>query len=723
MMAKINTTSFDRLFYTLCGLLLVLSVSLFASNSHSQEGSQPLTSEGQSNTAANFATGPHIEVSLLSDKASVAPGSTINVGVLFKPDPQWHTYWLNPGDSGEAPTIKWQSNYDISFGDINWPMPIGIPVAHLVNYGYEGENLLSVEVNIPDNLALTQNAQDSSNPNSIFIQADVSWLVCKEDCIPGWATLTLSIPLHTESTASAYESLFEETRKLLPRSEQKSGLFEVTDEAIVFEVRDIQADDWTVFPFRSDLINHAAAQSVVSDGTTTRIIVPRSDYFYGEPSELKWLISNGRSAYYVSGEPSASAPLNAGKTTELTMASLAVFALMAFVGGLILNVMPCVLPILSIKAMALQNSHQSLTHKFAYLAGVLFCFNVFALIIVLLQQSGQQVGWGFHMQEPVVVVVLAFLFTWIALVLLDAMAINSNLANLGQGLVNGESATAHFATGTLAVIVASPCTAPFMAAALGIALVSEPYVTLLLVNALAIGFALPLTLLFVSKRAKNWLPKPGAWMETFKRVLAFPMFATVAWLCWVFAGQKGAQLQFVLLSALILFCMFIYLLGQSKRASTKTFNSLAALLCFALPIWISTTAQLGSREQSTNSNALAYVDFDRERLAKLISDEEVVVVNMTADWCITCKVNEQVAFSSNEVKAALAQEGVTYMLGDWTNKNNEILQYLNEYQRAGVPLYVVYSGSQNKQVLPQILSPSTIINAINQAKEEVPNVD
>ncbi|MFC4700676.1 thioredoxin family protein [Glaciecola siphonariae] len=723
MKAKKSTFAFTGLIDTMRSIISVFLILLFATHAFSQQVSSQNTASVQSELASNFAVGPHIEVSLLNEQDSIVAGSTIHLGVLFRPDPQWHTYWLNPGDSGEAPTIKWQSNYDLSFKDINWPLPVGIPVAHLVNYGYEAENLLIVEVSIPEDLSPTQSLQSASIENTVVVQADVSWLVCKEDCIPGWATLTLSLPISNEANLSEHADLFKNTRQMWPSNEQKTGLFEVTDSAIVFEVNDVQPDEWKVFPFRSDLINHAAAQSVISDGTTTRIVVPRSDYFYGEASELKWLISNGEQGYYVQGTASASAPSNAANSEPASLASLAIFALMAFVGGLILNVMPCVLPILSIKAMALQNSQQSITHKLAYLGGVLFCFNLFALIIVLLQQSGQQVGWGFHMQEPVVVVLLAFLFTWIALVLLDAMAVNSNLANIGQGLVNGESAGAHFATGTLAVIVASPCTAPFMAAALGVALVSEPYVTVVLFNALAVGFALPLTLLFVSKRAKNWLPKPGAWMETFKRVLAFPMFATVAWLCWVFAGQKGAQLQFVLLSALILFCMFIYLLGQSKAPITKAFNSIAALLCFLLPVWVSTSSHLGSIEQDGQSDTLSYIEFNKDTLTRLINEEEVVVVNMTADWCITCKVNEQVAFSSDEVKTALAQEGVTYMLGDWTNKNNEILQYLNEYQRAGVPLYVVYAGSKSKQILPQILSPSAVISAINQAKEEVSNVN
>lgn len=682
--------------------------------------------------AQQYATGPHIEVYLLSNKTALVPGEQIELGVLFKPEALWHTYWRNPGDSGEAPTISWQSEATLNFGEIQWPLPSAIPIAHLVNYGYEGSNLLIVPVDVPFDLSKNIDPQALDNEQNLTISADISWLVCKEDCIPGWTTLSLQLPMSNSAEPSAHAALFEQTSLLWPNADSKQGRFEITDHDIVFEISEVSSKQWQLFAFRSDVVNHAAPQTLIQDETTTRIIVPRSDYFDGNAERLNWLISNGTEGYYVEGSLNDTVSANSSKTAkfkQLPVSELLVFMLMAFVGGLILNLMPCVLPILSIKAMALQSTAHSLMHKLAYLFGVVFCFNLFALVIVALQQTGQQVGWGFHMQEPVIVALLAFLFTLIALVLLDALAVSSRLSNIGQGLVSGDSASAHFATGMLAVIVASPCTAPFMAAALGIALVSEPLVSFLLFNALALGFALPLTLLFISSKAMSLLPKPGAWMETFKHFLAFPMFATVAWLCWVFAGQLGAQAQFVLLIALILFCMFVWLLGRSKSFVGKSMNTLGIVLSLALPIWLSLSGQAYVSETSTastasasNSKALPYVDFSEQRLQQLRADDYVVVVNMTADWCITCKVNEQVAFANDDVRDALKQDKVRYMVGDWTNKNTEILNYLSQYERAGVPLYVVYAGLQNKQVLPQILTPNTVTNAIDQAKEELQNV-
>ncbi len=713
------STRFFKLSAAISSLLMLslLFALLSAFTSVSAHATESLERPDLSSFAAQqYATGPHIEVFLLHSKTTLVPGENIELGVLFMPEAQWHTYWRNPGDSGEAPTIKWQVEQALSFGDIQWPLPKAIPIAHLVNYGYEGANLLMVEVDIPEVIDRSM----LNDKQELKITADVSWLVCKEDCIPGWATLSMHLPVAQSSEPSVHSELFEKTKTLLPSSQIKSGLFEITDNAVVFEVNGLSEQQWKLFPFRSDLVNHASTQNLIYSEDATRIIVPRSDYFNGKAQSLGWLMSDGKQGFYVNGVINAGAASDEAEASALSASQVLVFMLMAFAGGLILNLMPCVLPILSIKAMALHSTQQGLSHKLAYLFGVLFCFNLFAAIIVILQQSGQQVGWGFHMQEPAVVVVLAFLFTLIALVLLDALAVSSRLSNVGSSLVSGDSPGAHFATGTLAVIVASPCTAPFMAAALGVALVSEPYITFVLFNALAIGFALPLTLLFLSKKAMSYLPKPGPWMETFKHALAFPMFATVAWLCWVFAGQMGAQAQFALLLALILFCMFIWLLGRSSSGLGKTVNSAGVLASIALPIWLSVTGTLAVSNGAASANsALPFVEFNQNTLKQLRDDNQVVVVNMTADWCITCKVNEQVAFSSDEVRAALKQNNVNYMVGDWTNKNDEILQYLSQYERAGVPLYVIYAGNKNKQVLPQILTPNTVINAIKQAKEDL----
>ncbi|WP_185969220.1 protein-disulfide reductase DsbD [Aliiglaciecola sp. M165] len=656
------------------------------------------------------AQGPHIQVTLLSEVQALVPGQTITLGVLFEPEQDWHTYWRNPGDSGEAPKIDWQSDTPLQFGEIQWPIPKAIPVAHLVNYGFDGANLLMVDVSVPEGIKTEE---------IVDIRVDISWLVCKEDCIPGWATLGFSLPVQLETLLSKDAPIFEQARNELPNLSLIKAKHEILDEHIAIEISGLDTSRWTLFPFDSALIQHAGEQQIVwGEEQTARILMAKSAYFSGEATQLQWLLSDGQNARYVDSQLlSATSEVNlSGGANDLSGAELIIYMGMAFIGGLILNLMPCVLPILSIKALALQNNPTNSDHNWSYLLGVLASFNAFAVVILLLQLGGQQVGWGFHMQEPIVVILLAFLFTFIAMTLLDAVPVGNSFAGVGQSLVSGNSSFSHFSTGVLAVIVASPCTAPFMAAALGIALVSEPLITILLFNSLAIGFALPLTLLFMSQKFASMLPKPGLWMVTFKKVLAFPMFLTVAWLCWVFAGQAGVQAQFLLLVALTSFCMFIWLVDKLSGRFMRLAMIISGLLCIGLPVYMYGIQQiLVSTASNQPSNAIA---FDEFQLTKLKQQGQVVMVNMTADWCITCKVNEQIALTDKEVKSALASSDVTYMVGDWTNKNAEILSYLTQYERAGVPLYVVYAGDKTKQVLPQILTPNIVVNAINQAREE-----
>ncbi|WP_395338443.1 protein-disulfide reductase DsbD family protein [Ningiella sp. W23] len=687
--------------------------------------------------------GPHIKVALLSEVDALVPGQAHMLAIRMQPDEQWHTYWRNPGDSGEAPQIQWAESAGLRFGDILWPTPESIPVAHLLNYGYSDTHLLMVPVFVDKGLI-----SEASREAAITIQADLTWLVCKEDCIPGDASLTLTLPIRESAAKSEFGDEFTQARKQLPKEDFSQGSFEINEQSIAIEFDSLNtsgnSSQWEVFPFRNDLINHAGAQPQVNNDGKVSVLLERSAYFNAkrflatnEPLEflIKSNADSGGKAFYLSANASsldiASASGFASSDNELSSDAesmpLLTILLFAFLGGLILNVMPCVLPILSIKALALNQTHTGFWHKNAYLLGVIVCFNAFALTIVALQQGGQELGWGFHMQSPIVIWLLAFLFTFIALVLLDVFTFGSKMAGLGNGLVSGDDPKSHFFTGLLAVIVASPCTAPFMAAALGVALVSEPTTTLLIFNALAIGFALPLTLLFVSNNLRKFLPKPGNWMVTFKHFLAFPMFATVAWLCWVYAGQQGAIAQFVLLVALIAFSFFAWAMAKvSAKVSWALGVAMLASLAlpFTSPLLGSSTATtntaLKSESSLTNNSAIdSALAFEDSELAAKREQGQVVLVNMTADWCITCKVNEHVALNTDAVKIALEDPLITYMVGDWTNKNDEILKYLKQYQRAGVPLYVVYAGTKPANVLPQILTPGLVVDALNQAKQEL----
>ena len=642
----------------------------------------------------NFATGDHIEVTLVTEHQQLARDKVNWVGVLLSPEEHWHTYWQNPGDSGEAPSLEWSSSVELSFGDVLWPIPQQIPVAHLVNYGYEGQVLLMVPVEFIDAKSTSKN---------VDIKLSLSWLVCKEDCIPGWADLSITMPIANERQTSHYAEIFASTRQNLPQEGKLQAKFEITEEHLTVAYQQPYQADWSLLPLRSDVSQHNKKQQVINgDGLTTQVMA-LSEYFVGDAQQLNFLLTDGEKGYYLSANLN-SAQASGGESVLLLM-------LMAFVGGLILNIMPCVLPVLSFKALAIGNENMNLAQKLGYGLGVLVCFNLFATAIIVLKSSGEAIGWGFHMQEPAVIAFLAFLFVFISLILMDIAPSGARFAGVGQSLVSGSGFSSQFFTGVLAVVVASPCTAPFMAAALGVALVSPAHTTYLIFTALALGFALPLSLLFVSKRFSKLIPKPGPWMNTFKQVLVFPMLATVVWLVWVYLGQTSSFAQYGLLMSLVGFA-FLMWLSSKLTGIYSSFSVLIAIALFGMSL-------LNNKDISSpqlDNNQLA---FSEQKLTKLRNEEQVILVNMTADWCITCKVNEHVAFKTEKVKSAIEAPDVHYLVGDWTNKNDTILSYLKQYQRSGVPLYVVYAGNHYEQVLPQILTPEIVVEAINKAKKEM----
>ena len=650
--------------------------------------------QSQSSTA----TGPHIRVALISEYTQLIPGQSQYLAVHMQPDDDWHTYWRNPGDSGEPPSITWSSSADLQFGSIQWPLPEQIPVAHLVNYGYSRAHLLMVPITVPELLA---------GKDSISITGDLSWLVCKEDCVPGWATLTLSLPVSSNKNFSASAPLFSNERDHLPSPNRLSAQYESSEQHIALSTPQLDNSDWYWFPVQNAVASHSAPQQVVYESSSTHVLLKKSDYFVNRDEALSFLVSNGVKGFYVDAVPAVLSTKGLNES-EITFLSIATYAGMAFIGGLILNLMPCVLPILSIKALALQSQSQSRLHKWAYLLGVAVCFNAFALFILAVKATGTELGWGFHLQSPLMVAALAFLFTFLGLVLLDVLQLGGRFSGVGNSLVNGESTLSHFFTGVLAVIVASPCTAPFMAAALGVALTQTWVETLVIFNALALGFATPLTLLFASNRARGLLPKPGQWMVAFKHGLAFPMFATVAWLCWVYAGQVGLVNQFVLLCCLVAFAFFAWL---SARIKFSVIGMIASCSVLLLPY-------SQSNESMIRNEANISLAYSADLLAELRRNDQVVLVNMTADWCITCKVNEHVALKTQAVEEMLKEENVHYLVGDWTNKNDSIFAYLKAFQRVGVPLYVIYAGDDYVKVLPQVLTPDIVVNNLNLALQE-----
>ena len=642
--------------------------------------------------AASSATGPHIRVSLISENQTLVPGEKNWIGMLFQPEQGWHTYWQNPGDSGEPPKVTWKTANNINIGQWQWPIPTAIPVAHLVNYGYEGDSLLMAPVSLPS---------DASGP--VVIQAELSWLVCQEDCIPGWATLEITIPTASSSSPGEFADLFEQTRKQLPHSTPITANHEVAEQHLTVRFSPPYQSQWQLLPLRSDTSQHnQLQQSLQIDHAQLQTLV-LSDYFDPQQQSLAFLLTDGTQGYYLSSTSNQAA---SGPTDSLWL-----LMLMAFAGGLILNLMPCVLPVLSIKALSFQQQDSSVSSKLGFPLGVLVSFNLFAIAIAVLKQGGEAVGWGFHMQHPWVIALLAFLFLFIALQLMEIAPRGNRLMGIGQPLTDGNTFRSQFFSGVLAVVVASPCSAPFMATAMGVALVSSLQISFVLFTSLAIGFALPMTLLFWLPALIRLLPKPGPWMARFRQFLVFPMLATVLWLLWVYQQQTSPQAQLLLLTSMLLFSLLIWVSGLH----VKRLSGLTTVLALLSPLIVLQPAGNISQAVQTEPS----LSFSEQQLQQLREQQQVVLINLTADWCITCKVNEQVAFRSTAVRSLLNQQDVHYLVGDWTNKNQSILQFLNRYQRSGVPLYVVYAGTDYEQVLPQLLTPQTVIEAINRAKREI----
>ncbi len=657
--------------------------------------------------AAETATGPHIRVSLISEEAAVTPGQTHWIGILLEPEHLWHTYWRNPGDSGEPTKVAFKIEKGIEIGNLQWPIPQQISVGHLVNYGYEGATLLMAPLSL----------ESGFSKNQLTLEAELSWLVCKEDCIPGSASLSLTLPVSDSPKKTAYAETFATTRERLPDRETLYVSHVITAQHIKLRYNAPYDASWSLLPLSADIIDHNKPQvSNLIDGQLSQTMV-LSDYFEANKEPLLFLLTDGKKGYYLISTPI----MIGGEKIEQTNHSLLLLALMAFVGGLILNLMPCVLPILSIKALSIQQDTRRKVGKLGYFGylgyplGVLMSFNAFAVLILLLRQSGEMVGWGFHLQEPWVVALLAFLFLFIALQLMDIAPTGERLMGLGQSLTTGNGFASQFFTGVLAVLVASPCTAPFMAVALGVALISNALVSFTLFTSLAIGFALPMTLLFSQPKIHQLLPKPGAWMQTFRQFLVFPMLATVVWLLWVYQSQVGTTGQFMLLANLLIFALLLWLSARMSGFKSKV-TVLLALLSL-VPAMLQQTSSTGPDDQ------IQQTAFTESRLQQLRDDNQVVLVNITADWCITCKVNEQVAFRSDDLNALFEEQKVHYLVGDWTNKTKKILQFLNRYQRSGVPLYVIYAGNKYERVLPQLLTPQIVINAINKAKQELTHED
>lgn len=670
----------------------------------------------------------NVEAQLHSARAAIAPGERFTVVLRQTIREHWHTYWRNPGDSGEPTELTWGLPQGAAAGPIQWPTPQAIPFATLVNYGYSGEVLFPVEVSAPEN---------ARPGETLTLTADAFWLVCSDICIPEEATLRLALPISIAGRDDpAWAPRIRQAVIDLPRKREGVDARVTTGSPARLSVSLPDAASIRnprFFPFDRDVMQASAPQRPrigygglsfsltpgVADnlGQAPLAGVVAYETRAGDAWVLRGVEIEAQPGDALSNTADAPAQISSdyalaeleNAPPALDAPNLAAVALIAalgfaFIGGLILNIMPCVLPVLSVKALAFAGGvqvGQARRHGVLYFAGVMATFLALALLLIALRGAGAAVGWGFQLQAPWVTSTLALLFFAIGLNLLGVFQLGGATQNLGGSLsARGGDAGAFF-TGALAVIAATPCTAPFMAGAIGVAITQSAATTLAIFAALGFGFALPLTALHFAPGLQRLLPKPGPWMERAKHVLAFPMFGAAAWLVWVLTQQTGANgaLALLVLAVVLAFALFVARWGRAWL--------IAGLAAVALTSAFAWRPLIGATEPA----ALVAEPWSPARVDALRAEGRPVFVNFTAAWCVTCKVNEATSLMQPRVAHAFAAANVAYLVADWTNRDAEIAAALAEHGRAGVPLYLYYPGDGGDvQVLPQMLSQDLLLD-------------
>ena len=651
--------------------------------------------------------GVKVHARLVAEDKAIAPGGTITIALEEKIAPGWHTYWKNPGDAGAPTDIQWTLPPGWKAGAIQWPRPKRLPVGPLMDYGYEGAPWLLTTLTAP---------ADAKGP--VTIKAAVSWLVCEKICIPEDATLTLTLPVGKQEADAAVAKDFAATRALLPVASPWKLNYALADHLDLYVAAPSLAaahpTSADFFPATAGAIKNAAPQLVgyAKDGLVLRL-TPGAKVGGLLEGLLVLTSSDGSTqALEVSAPPGPVPPAQFDNAASGDL-TLWLAILFAFLGGIILNVMPCVLPILAMKALSLaSHGAEGRKESFAYTAGAVLSFAALGLAILLLRAGGQSVGWGFQLQSPIAVAGFALLVFAVALNLSGLFEVGSITA--GEGLASRGGPVGAFFTGVLAVAVAAPCTAPFMAAALGFALSQSAVSALAVFVALGLGFALPFLLLGIWPRALAFMPKPGPWMLTFKQFLAFPMYAAAAWLVWVLAQEAGPRGVALVLGAMIASALAAWLWSVTRNLSARGrgIGALVALLVLAAGLYgVSLLRDAGATPVA--QSAKAGEPYTTAKLAALRAANRPVFVDATAAWCITCLVNEDAVLSRTSVKSAFAAKNVTYLVADWTNQNPEVTALLKDNGRSGVPLYLYYApGARTPIILPQILTESGVLGVL-----------
>jgi len=680
----------------------------------------------------------HVEAELVAAQTAVVPGEPLTVALRLSMQKGWHTYWQNPGDSGLPTTLDWKLPLGITAGPIEWPAPRALPAGPLVNYGYDDEVLHLVTLTAQPTLTTGSTA---------LLRARADWLVCREVCIPEGADLELSLPVDKAATPDPrWGAPIAAARAALPRpldgwkasAEGKGSTIELK---LVPPAGTKDPGALQLFSFAESRIEPSVAQTTRRDGDAYVLTLPVSYSLTGNFGRVAGVLSaaNGlsanaraatidlplRGAVHAGAKPA----LGAAPKIDLTAPpadnrlSLAVAVAFAFVGGIALNLMPCVFPVLTLKVLGFATHHDRPAtlrkEAVAFAAGVVVTFVALGLLLAGLRSAGEQLGWGFQLQSPAVVTALAALFFVLALNL-------SGVFEFGQIAPSGivEYAAKNrtvdaLLSGVLAVLIASPCTAPFMGAALGYAISESTMVTLVVFVALGLGMAIPYVTLALLPGWRTHLPRPGPWLLRFKQVLAFPLYATVIWLAWVLGAQRDNDAVVRLLLALLclgfaLWTWHIVRTGGARPWGIAGVAALAGSLALAWPLF---GAEADASPSAGTSRRVSAADGDWQpytptRVADLTASGRPVFVDFTAAWCVTCQVNKRLVLNAQDVRAAFAKKNVALVRADWTRRDPDITRALSALGRTGVPVYVLYPPGGKPVLLPEVLQQQTVLDAL-----------
>ncbi len=675
---------------------------------------------------------------LFSEQAGIVPGESVVIGFHQKLRDGWHVYWSNPGDSGLPLVLKWTLPEAFSAGDIWYPVPHRLPLDTLINYGHEGEPTFLIEITAP------ANAEPGTN---VTFSVDATWLICDDICVPEQGILEISLPVVSESLGPDPEGEFiiGAARQRLPVEADFTADFFDADGVPVLRLNtDLfdQEDETHFFPFVPSLIEPGGNEIVTTDGDGLTIQFTKG--FEYDPSTIEkfdGVVTTGSGAdtqgfvvratkidapadFVVAAAPSRSTPTTVGQSSAPGLFGILWFA---FLGGIILNVMPCVFPVVFIKAASLASAaHEDRgairTQGLLYTVGVLATFVALAGILIALRTAGEQIGWGFHLQSPMMVSVFAVVILLVGLNLAGLFEVATSVQGLGSGLAARNGNLGAFFTGLLAVAVAAPCIGPFLGVPVGFALTQPAAIGLSVFAVMGLGLALPYLLISLIPALAGLLPKPGAWMETFKQLLSFAMFATLIWLIWTLTLQAGTDGLVLLLCALLIVGFAAWVYGNGQRAGgglTSRLLALAALIGAGVVIAdiqpqprsaIRTFSLPGEGDLSELPTAI----FSQVDLAELRTAGTPVFVDFTAAWCVTCQVNKQRVLKRADIINAFHENGVVYMVADWTLQDPAITRALEAQGRSGVPLYLFYApGAENPAVLPQMLSVKLMLETLS----------